>query len=172
MYKVLTPTTGVPLFCPSESMLVTHSSISPSREADLSCPVARHRTSPWGTVASFVPPQCLAFPQTCPGSLACLLCGPAGWSACQAGATGVHSDSRPAIQPAIHAIERLTSCTPMAQNKASLWGTVVGFVPPPVMPCIPQTCPGSPLKAQGTGRSWGLTTPPFPLFLRPMLSLY
>lgn len=80
------------------------------------------------------------------------------------GATGIHPDSRPAIHPAIHAIERLTSCTPMAQNKASLWGTVVGFVPPPIMPRIPQTCPGSPLKAQGTGRSRGLSTPPLPLF--------
>lgn len=78
--------------------------------------------------------------------------------------TSIHPDSRPAIHPAIHAFERLTSCTPMAQNKASLWGTVVGFVPPPFMPHIPQTCPGSPLKAQGTGRSRGLSTPPFPFF--------
>lgn len=85
------------------------------------------------------------------------------------GGTSIHPDSRPAIHPAIHAFERLTSCTPMAQNKASLWGTVVGFVPPPVMPHIPQTCPGSPLKAQGTGRSRGLSTPPFPFF--PILSL-
>lgn len=80
------------------------------------------------------------------------------------GATGIHPDSRPAIHPAIHAIERLTSCTPMAQNKASLWGTVVGFVPPPVVPCIPQTCPGSPLKAQGTGRSGASLRPRFPSF--------
>lgn len=50
----------------------------------------------------------------------------------------------------------------MAQNKASLWGTVAGFVPPLVMPHIPQTCPGSPLKAQGTGKSMSLSTPPFP----------
>lgn len=112
-----------------------------------------------------IPPDLPRFPRM-PSLWAGRIVGPSD------GATGIHPDSRPAIHPAIHAIERLTSCTPMAQNKASLWGTVVGFVPPPVMPCIPQTCPGSPLKAQGIGRSRGLTTPPFPLFLRLMLSLF
>lgn len=85
--------------------------------------------------------------------------------------TSIHPDSRSSIHPSIYTFERLTSCTPMAQNKASLWGTVVGFVPPLVMPHILQTCPGSPLKAQGTGRSTGLSTPPFP-FLFLILSLF
>lgn len=85
------------------------------------------------------------------------------------GGTSIHPDSRSALHPSIHTFKRLTSCTPLAQNKASLWGTVVGFVPP-VMLHIPQTCPGSPLKAQGTGRSTGLSTPPF-AFLFLILSL-
>ncbi|KAF3858524.1 hypothetical protein F7725_011725 [Dissostichus mawsoni] len=43
--------------------LSMHPSVHPSREADSSCPVAQDRASLRGTVASFVPPLCLAFPR-------------------------------------------------------------------------------------------------------------
>lgn len=110
-------------------------------------------------------------PQTCPGSLTCLLCGQASQPGCQPG-TGIHPSRQPVRHPSIHSyMEQLTFCTTLAQNKASLWGTVVGFVPPSLMPHIPQTCPGSPLKAQGTGRDTGLSTPSFP-FLFLILSLF
>jgi len=62
---------------------------------------------------------------------------------------------------------QLSSCTPPppspAQNKASLWGTVVGFVPP-FMPSIPQTCPGSPSRHRPLGGAGVSVRPYFPFF--------
>lgn len=169
MYMVLTQTTGVPLFCPSESKLVVYSSIFPSQRGRLLLPCSPAQDLSLGDSSQLCSPTMPCIPPDLPWFPRM----PSPWAGRMAslsdGGTSIHPDSRPAIHPAIHAFERLTSCTPMAQNKASLWGTVVGFVPPPVMPHIPQTCPGSPLKAQGTGRSRGLSTPPFPFF--PILSL-
>lgn len=135
-----------------------HPSIHPYREADSSCPVAQDRASLWGTVAVFVSLSCLAFPRP---TLVPLHACSVGKQASQPASRGtsIHPDSRPTIHPSIHTFERLTSCTPLAQNKASLWGTVVCFVPPahashsPDLPLVPP---------QGTGRGTGLSTPPFP----------
>lgn len=51
----------------------------------------------------------------------------------------------------------------MAQNKASLWGTVVGFVPPPIIPHIPQTCPEPPSRHRAQGGALASLRAHFPV---------
>lgn len=146
-----------------------HPSIHPSRGADSSCPVAQDRTSLRGTVVSFVPLSCLTFPRPALVPLHAYSVGKQASQPARQG-TSIHPDSQSVIHPSIHTFKRLTSCTPLGQNKASLWGTVVRFVPPSCL-TFPRPSLGPPLKAQGTGRSTGLSTPPFPLSLSDIIAL-
>lgn len=98
-------------------------------------------------------------PQTCPGSLTCLLCRQAAQPAFQP-VTQLLS-TQPVSNPFIHlSIERLTSCTPFWPRTRPLWGTVVCFVSPHSCLTFPRPAPGLRLKAEATGRGMGLHTPP------------
>lgn len=143
--------------------LFIHLSIHPSTEAASPCPLAQDRPSLQGTVAGFVPISCLTFsrPALVPSH------------ACTVGKrASVHPSRQPVRRPPIHSFtERLTSCTTPAQNKASLWGTVVDFVPPPHASHSPDL-PWDPPRGteHWKGRHSGLLTPPFPFSLSDIIT--
>lgn len=138
---------------------VVISSIPPSTKADSLCPVTQDRACLWGTVVSFVSISCLTFPR--PALVP--------WHAYSVGKQPNHPSSQwpdfyPHSQSAIHSFIYPSSgwllVPPSGPEQGLSLGDSSWLCSPPLMPHIPQTCPGSPLKAEATGRGMGLLTPP------------